>query len=248
MNRICAAFDDIGNINLNFAGVPPFNYQMLLSEPFYDKNTELVQTFCDLDSMSISTEIALSEIPPHERNSTGMYEILADVIKETLTEQFGSMEYCYPILVKALFAGDNWKKASHKKMFWRIFGEIALQNIENNLKDHTVCPDCDAKIPKWAKDHTCPKNTLGFYVCEDCGKQCVRINSRQVRCEECQKAHREESNKLAHTKMRERKKVCEKRCISFLRSRSMATSETEPSGQPMFFVNHGQQAKSDQDG
>ena len=202
MNRICAAFDDIGNIDMNFAGIPPFNYQMLMSEPWTKKNSELVQTFFALDGMSISAEIALAETPPHERSSAGMYEMLAEIIRETLEENFGTLEECYPYIVKALFAGDNWKKPSHKKMFWRIFGDIAVRNLERNLQDYILCPDCYAKIPAWSKDHNCPKNTQGFFVCVDCGKQCIREGSRQCRCAECQTAYRDEAKRIGAIRKR----------------------------------------------
>ena len=202
MNRICAAFDDIGNIDMNFAGIPPFNYQMLMSEPWTKKNSELVQTFFALDGMSISAEIALAETPPHERSSAGMYEMLAEIIRETLEENFGTIEECYPYIVKALFAGDNWKKPSHKKMFWRIFGDIAVRNLERNLQDYILCPDCYAKIPAWSKDHNCPKNTQGFFVCVDCGKQCIREGSRQCRCAECQTAYRDEAKRIGAIRKR----------------------------------------------
>lgn len=266
MNRICAVFDDIGNINLNFAGVPPFNYQMLMSEQFYKKNMDIVQTFCNLDSMSLSTEIALAEIPPHERSSSGMYEILADIIKETLIERYGSVDYCYPYLVKALFAGDNWKKSSHKKMFWRVFGETAVQNIEKNLENCTVCPACGMKIPRWADSHTCPKNnTQGFVVCEDCGKLCPRIGSRQIRCEECQKNYRDEKKRISsyESRLREKERLkikaqenisrtngqgYEKKCSTSSQLPSTVTSEMELSGPPMFFVNLGQPVIKDLDG
>lgn len=33
MNRICMRFDDIGNINMNYAGVAPFNWKMLMPGP-----------------------------------------------------------------------------------------------------------------------------------------------------------------------------------------------------------------------
>lgn len=248
MNRICAAFDDIGNINMNYAEIPPFNYQMLMSGPFYGKDNDIVQTFYDLDGMSISAEIALAEIPPHERSSAGMYEMLAEIITETMTEKFGSLEHCYPFIVKALFAGEGCRKASHKKMFWRVFGEIALRNLEANLQDYRVCPFCDAKIPKWAKDHDCPKSEQGFFTCIVCGKKVNRINSKQCRCDECQKDHRDEVKRLSALKRRKHVRESEELCISSLLSSWTATWQTERSGRPTFSPKAGPPANEDQDG
>ena len=252
MNRICARFDDIGNINMNYAEIPPFNYQMMLSEPFTKRNPDLVQTFFDLDGMSLSAEIMLADTPPHERSSAGMYEMLAEIIKETLEEYFGTMEECYPYIVKALFAGDNWKKASHKKMFWRVFGDIALRNIEENLKAYSVCPECEAKVPVWSKNHSCPRNAQGFFVCIECGKQCVRSSSRQYRCEDCQRLYREESKRLNSAKIRatvaEKKKEEAEQFITSLQSYSTQTSKTGRFGRHTFSVKAGQQTKNDPDG
>lgn len=245
MNRVCAAFDDIGNINMNYAGIAPFNYQMLLTEPFFEKNQDIVQTFCDLDGMSRSVEIALADIPPHERSSLGMYEMEAEIIIETLKEKFGSIERCYPYIVKSLFSGDNWKKPTHKKMFWRVFGDIAIENLKKNLQHYHTCPACSAKIPDWAKNHSCPKNDQGFFICSDCGAQCIRTGSRQVRCDDCQKTHRDEVKKLSAAKSRERRKEYDEKCIGILRSFLTPTLETGPFGRRLSFVKAGQQTNED---
>lgn len=221
MNRICAAFDDIGNINMNFAGIQPFNYQMLMSEPLREKNPELVQLFCDLDGMSLSTEIALGDIPPHERNAIGMYEALAEVITEALEEKYGSLEYCYPFVTKALFAGDACAKAAHKKMFWRVFGQIALRNLEANLKDYNVCQLCDMKIPKWSKHHTCVKNNQGFFVCIDCSELHMRVNAKQCRCSGCQEIHNKEVKRQSRAMFRARKKQLELEYSMEMRSKML---------------------------
>ena len=248
MNRISAVFDDIGNINMNWAGIAPFNYQMLMSEPFSEKNSEMIQTFRDLDSMSISSEIAAAELSPSEREITNNYELLAEIITETLIEKYGSLENCYPYITKHLFSGDNWKKPSHKKMFWRIFGDIALRILQENMKNYHTCEYCGAKIPNWAKTHNCPKNDQGFFVCEDCGKQCQRTGSRQNRCDECQRNHRDEAKRLSASRRRERQKEYDEKCIGYLRSFLTPTLETEHGGRRLSFVKVGQQTKNDQDG
>lgn len=218
MNRICAFFDDIGNINMNMAEVPAFNVQMLLSEPLKKLNNNIVQTFCDLDSMQISIDIILSETSPSECNAAGMYEMLAEEYTNILIEKFGSIEACYPHIASFLFSGEHLKSNSHKRMFWRIFGDIALTNLENNLRSNEVCQFCGAKVPSWADTHVCPKNIQGFYVCCDCGQLCSRTNSKQKRCENCQKKWNALSHRNRSAKQRERQKEYEKKCITFLQS------------------------------
>lgn len=59
MNRICASFDDIGNINMNYAGIEPFNWQMLLSKPIDNQRPDIVSLFCKLDSSNMANLIEL---------------------------------------------------------------------------------------------------------------------------------------------------------------------------------------------
>ena len=222
MNRICAVFDDIGNINMNWAEVPRFNYQMLLEGPHYGEDPEMIQFFRDMDGMSVSVEIAASEIPPHERSESGMYAMLAEIITEELTEKYGSLEYCYPFFVKEFFGPDGLKKPSNKKMFWLVFGEIALRNLEKNLQNCKTCSECGMRIPAWAKEHDCVGDAQGFKRCIVCGRQFVQMASRQCRCEKCQEearlAAKRESGLRARQRKKQKKKEMAEKCISFLRS------------------------------
>ena len=116
-----------------------------------------------------------------------------------------------------LFA-DNESSKFHKQTFWRIFGDIAINNIRENLNNCTICPKCGAKIPLWSKSHICPKNMQGFYVCRDCGKICERINSRQVRCTECQEQHRYDMRHISKAKSKEARKERGRQFTTFLQS------------------------------
>lgn len=75
-------------------------------------------------------------------------------------------------------------------MYWRLFGEIALTHLQRNLQDFKTCPTCQEKRPSWARRHACPKDRHGLFVCVDCGAVGGRANSKQCRCEECQKQYR----------------------------------------------------------
>lgn len=206
MNRICSQFDDIGNINFNYAGVPPFNWQMLLSEPCLKTNNKLVSIFCEMDDSNFSNIIEMKEYDDlGVKENTGSYEILKESIIHELNLACGDYKLAYPYITKYLFTGENFNKASHKQMYWRIFGEIAVKNIINNLSACDVCPDCGMKVPYWVEKHTCIKNSPGFFECIDCGKICERVNSRQCRCEECQQAFRYTS-KLANKRKNYKKK------------------------------------------
>lgn len=190
MNRICAAFEDIGNIDLHYAGILRFNWKMLLSGPCKWTRPEIPQLFCELDNINLSNIIeAQEEGYTDEREKVAGYELLAQMVAQEMIDHFGSLEISYPYIVKYLFAGENVDKAAHKQMFWRVYGDIALKNIKQNLNACAECKDCKARVPQWDSNHACIKSGRGFFECEDCNKWFERTNSKQCRCEECQKEH-----------------------------------------------------------
>ena len=196
MDRISRRFNDIGNMNMNAAKVPPFNWQMLLRDNDAPYLEEAVEIFCSLDD-SNKCNIAFAATDAHKMDEVSnalSYEFIKEQIVEALSLRFDNLEHCYPSLVKYLFAGDNAGKISKKQMFWRVFGEMAYEILSENMKTFTVCPHCGMKIPSWVKKHACPKAMTGFFECVDCGAWCERINSKQCRCEPCQKAHRRITN------------------------------------------------------
>ena len=212
MNRICARFDDIGNININKANVPPFNWQMLLDEDNHVYSIPAITIFCNMDDGNKTNLISSkTELDQEDVMDARGYEFIKEAIIEELTDKVGTLEFCYPSIVKYLFAGSGMNKPTHKQMFWRVFGEIACRNIAKNLQTYTVCEKCGMKIPAWVERHSCPKNTMGFFECVDCGAWCKRINSKQCRCEECQKEHKHLSNKLIKRSKYVHKKVHKKK-------------------------------------
>ena len=205
MNRIWKRFSTIGNINMNMADVKPFNYMMLLDSVSNTINYDAINIFCEMDSSNQASLIeAAQETDLGEMENIKGYDILADLIKTELVERFGSLEAVYPSIVKYLFTEENATRPSHKQMFWRVFGEIAVTNLERNLRSCHICQACGTRIPNWYPIHECNKNTTGFVTCCDCGKIAPRLNSRQQRCPECQAEHK---RILAYNrKKRQRKK------------------------------------------
>ena len=187
MNRICASFDDIGNINMNYAKVPPFNWQMLLTSNDEPYNISAVTLFCRMDdaSMANSIDVQTSDYDPFSARGS-IYAVVSKDIEDELIRRFGSLESIYPSIVKYLFAGSNANKMTHKRMFWRVFGHLACDALHANMETYTVCDKCGMKIPAWSKSHICPKNAVGFFECCDCGAWCERVNSKQCRCASCQ--------------------------------------------------------------
>ena len=207
MNRLCVLFDDIGNINMNLAGIPPFNGSMFLNGPVRWFDRQAVDLFCEIDSSNLQSRIdGVSMMDLMERYHAFGYDALKELISERLVDLCGSLEAAYPSIAHYLFVGGGADKPSHKQMFWRVFGDIALRNLRTNLASCRVCPHCGAKVPLWQADHSCPEQAKGFFTCVDCGKWCERQNSRQCRCAECQSEYRRLSINEKHKQYRVRLK------------------------------------------
>ena len=219
MNRICKAFSDIKNINFNYAGVPQFNWQMLLDKAYTGSKPEIYQLFCELDSSNLSNVIESQENPySSEKQLINNYSLVAEDITNEIIARYGSLENAYPYIAKYLFAGEGMNKSVHKQMFWRVFGHIALRNLKVNLANCDICPECGIKIPAWVENHSCVKNTKGFYECIDCGMMCERTNSKQCRCYECQDVYKNVQKKARQRANRELKKALEEKRITRLGS------------------------------
>lgn len=224
MNRICKAFDDIGNINMNFAGIAQFNWQMLLREQCTDSKPEIPLLFCELDNRNFSPEMIAREFDyASERQLVNGINMAAEDIERIMTEKYGSLENAYPYVVKYLFGGEGMNRSSHKQMFWRVFGSIALEILKENLASCKVCPDCFMRYPKWVKEHACQKNTQGFFECVDCGTMQMRTNSRQCRCPECQEQYRVLQRSIYQSRLRKKFREEDEERIMRLRSSSNET-------------------------
>lgn len=206
MNRMWKQFSDIGQVNMNYAEVRPFNWLMLLTSKPTEINFDAVNLFCSLDDAATASVIeSREEIDINAKEQAKSYDILRDIIIDELTAKFGSLEAVYPSIVKYLFTDSNFSKSTHKQMFWRVFGDIAARNIQSNVATCHVCAACGIRIPDWYPFHECPTQVVGFVTCADCGTIVPRLNSRQTRCPACQKIH---GRKLAaERKKRQRKKV-----------------------------------------
>lgn len=220
MNRVCRAFDDIGNINMNLAGVPPFNWQMLMPGPCTSTRPEIVNEFISLSSLKLSLAINETEESPNENESFSRNGIMEEHIVYMLENKFGSLETCYPYIVKHLFTGENASKSFHKQTFWRVFGDIALKYLRKNLDNCITCRACKMKVPAWVEHHVCPKNEPGFFECVSCQKIYERLNSRQCRCKECQEHYRHDMKLQNAKKKLEERKERSKQLTAFLLSHS----------------------------
>lgn len=133
-------------------------------------------------------ELASGNEPNKEIASS--YDVLKETIIHELLEICDSLEEAYLHITKYLFSGENAAKSSHKQMYWRIFGQIAVKNLEANLQNCSYCLTCNERIPEWDQTHLCPATSKGLFVCVDCGIVSNRTGSKQCRCEVCQAEYR----------------------------------------------------------
>ena len=210
MNRLCGMFDDIGNINLNYAGVPPFNYQMLLSEPNESVDYTAVTMFKDMCAMYNTVAMKMAnESDDFNRRNAVKYDVVNDYVEHEFEKKYTSLKEVYPSIVTYLFTENELSKDSKSshELFWMVFGEMAIDNLVKNLSDYNECQYCKMKVPSWVDKHVCSKSMRGYYECVDCGKLCERQNSRQCRCSDCQVKYRAATVACAVKRVRQRKKV-----------------------------------------
>ena len=196
MNRICERFSHVGNMNMNCAGIPPFNAEMMIDEPFNNYEDEAVRKFCEMDASNMGRLIENSEMNDFNDGLEATYDNVRDQITDTLINDYGSLENVYPSIVQHLFTGANMERQSHKQMFWRVFGDMAMHKLEKNLVACRICPTCGMHLPLWSK-HTCSEPQKKMLVCVDCGKTVERKGPKQTRCESCQKEYK----KTYHTQL-----------------------------------------------
>ena len=205
MNRICAAFDDIRKLDLRYAGIGPFNVQMLLSENDIGYDQNIVQIFCSAVDESVSTRIEMNEaVDLADKSRLAKKELLIEFVTDKITEVMPLSE-AYKSIVKYLFDAEGLSRKMYKQEFWAVFGSIALRNLALNLKDYSECPKCKMKLPPWGKSHICVKARTGFIECVDCGNIVERLNSRQCRCPDCQKVYRRIQVRTNVKRLRERR-------------------------------------------
>lgn len=189
MNRICAQFDSVPNINMKLAGLPPFNWQMLLREDVKEYNIIAIRTFCDMDQNLSANIMANKTSYMDDKVEILDYDAIAENIVHALNEKGVTLEEAYPSVTKYLFTGENMDRVAHKQMYWRVFGDIAVAILKENLNNYYTCENCGMRIPMWAY-HTCSKDMKGFLTCVDCGKVVERKGPKQCRCAQCEKEHR----------------------------------------------------------
>ena len=190
MNRICSRFMKMPNINMNLAGVAPFNWQMLMTHDIRDYNILAIRIFSQLDNNTSVMQMAHNASAMEDKVEILDYGIVAENIVHELAVNGITLEDAYPSIVKYLFTGANATKLAHKQMFWRVFGDYACKVIEQNIAACHKCENCSMRVPDWVQNHACTTIPKGFIKCIDCGKVVKRGSPTSCRCPDCAAEHR----------------------------------------------------------
>lgn len=206
MNRICQSFAKPPRLNMNYADVEPFVWQMFLPADDLPYDSNVVRTFCELAEANQANLIQAQTISDVcERHRTYNIEVVARNIAQKLTEKYGTLENTYSSIYKHLFVGDMAAKPTYKQLFWRIFGEIAVGILQENLHTAVRCKSCNVLQPAWhAPAHEAQCGAGGImkemYKCIECGTMCIRTNHKQIRCKDCQDRYNRENTYRLHRK------------------------------------------------
>lgn len=166
-----------------------FDYHMLMhnKELVWDEKAEAVA--------EKYTEIA-RDMMRYDRSDADavddLYYATTMRAKEEL-RAFGTDQYVTDVIVKYLF---GIKKATHKAMFWSLYGHIVYENLHaNNAGEKQMCRRCGARFtpfaPKQCICAQCAEKTTSVpelpkvAVCLDCGKEFIPSNLNETRCVVC---------------------------------------------------------------
>ena len=178
--------------NFTTKNIGKFDHNILLK----NKNIKPNKTVVELFIHEIST---LKFNKSGEDSSTNYFAVFDNVRNIMLSTKYFEDDIV-DMLVVYLF---KEKKATNKKAFWTIYGDIVYEHIKQNLDENIGwCEHCHKRYYRIRKDQKfcstacarAPKKPHREITCIDCGKTFVASGkaNRRTRCDECMKKHDKE--------------------------------------------------------
>lgn len=159
----------IYKFKFNASSLGTFDYRMLMYDenvPYGEKEQKMVREFRKA-SASMGSAGAGSL---HDEDSRYWLQI-KELRKKTL--QNGSRQYVVDVLVRGLFHEHKVRK---KSAFWECFGDVVLENLQNNLPEKTkLCRGCGCRFRVDGPGEYCttckptPVNEVRDATCVVCG-------------------------------------------------------------------------------
>lgn len=217
MNKICANIEDS---RLSFNSVRNLNqidYNILCrknrNEEFLTKEKiEKVINMYNYFNIICRSDMNIEKYDNTHKNGIA-YELKQKINEILFCEDSDIL--ATNVLAKYLYETSNIRK---KNLFWHTYGDIALENIKNNLGDDTeYCLQCGRRVNKGKlvnnKCDKCRKEEIKKLggkkkvKCIDCGKEFEvdTKSNKEFRCKDCYKIYRKEY--LKNKKREERKNV-----------------------------------------
>jgi len=137
--------------------------------------------------------------------------VLNDIKKELLNFNYSESDLT-DMLIKYLFT----KRTDRKKVLWKCFGNIIVDNLKRNINENSkMCEKCGKRfLQEQPNQKLCYKcstyQPIGTKIikCIDCGKE-VEVDAKDnytCRCEECVKIHKRELNNIRKQRQRAKEK------------------------------------------
>lgn len=175
MNRICSQFEKPFKSNINMKAVPQFNWRMLSSGQPFESCQDVIDLYLELSNENNMIQPELDPVEIVRRQ-----QIADDEYRQRLSE-ITDIETAYENILQYVF--DNApSKIKYSTLFFRIFGEIYLRNLERNLCESRECEFCKRKVPLWENHDT---NCELRGICSQCGNVYVKRKVNQCMCSDC---------------------------------------------------------------
>lgn len=206
IDRLTALYDTMPKLNINkLDDVPAFHFEPLVSLCGDVVNSiqfteDIINTFNARDDECLKKQWTQMEDSFQACNqytiaSQQIKNIVIDIGKDYYPEETQQQLFirAYIAIVNNQYNGQGFNKTGHKKMFWRVFGNLVYNNIINAKQTNLLQYYYDLD------NSPCKSNNVvqqyGIAQCIDCGIVFTRKGASQLRCCECQKQYRKSYKK-----------------------------------------------------
>lgn len=194
-------YSSIKDVRLDFKTLPnlePINYEIMMHDDRTEINNDVTELYCKL-SRRYGYKLSNTS-----NKNEGDLQSCIYLIKESFYKLGYNDIEISDILTKYLYGREDGLTKG-KQIYWYVYGEYVVKNIQENLDDDTdVCMSCGKRTSKTEiKSHKCKecreeiKSTgMKNIVCVDCGEtfEIISKGSRRTRCDTCYDKHRQKQN------------------------------------------------------
>ena len=203
-------YSSIKDVRLDFKTLPnlePINYEIMMHDDRTEINNDVTELYCKL-SRRYGYKLSNTS-----NKNEGDLQSCIYLIKESFYKLGYNDIEISDILTKYLYGREDGLTKG-KQIYWYVYGEYVVKNIQENLDDDTdVCMSCGKRTSKTEiKSHKCKecreeiKSTgIKSVVCIDCGETFeIDNSSRRKRCDHCFKEEKQKQKREELRRYREK--------------------------------------------